>query len=71
MKAHIYRTDFTDDGPVESLHRVFTGPKENLDAEVAHLNAMRIQKPMRPDLRYKTGELLHSPTKFEAVPFAS
>jgi hypothetical protein len=68
MKAHIYRTDFTDDGPVESLHREFDGPQESLDAEVAHLNALKICKPQHPDLRYKTGEIFHPPTTFAAVP---
>jgi hypothetical protein len=68
MKSYIMRTDYTDNGPVESLHREFDGPQESLDREVATLNAMKICKPMRPDLRYKTGQLLHPPTTFVAVP---
>ena len=68
MKSSIMRMDYTDAGPVESLHRVFEGQQENLDAEVAHLNALRICTPQRPDLRYKTGKLLHEPTTFVAVP---
>jgi hypothetical protein len=68
---HILRTDYTDAGPVESLHRVFTGPKELLDAEVASLNAAKLRKPKHPDLRDSSGELFHPPTEFVAIPLAS
>ena len=71
MKWTILRTDYTDDGPVESIHRTFEGPKEILDLEVAQLNALKLSKPQRPDLRYKTGKMLHEPTTFVAIPLAS
>jgi hypothetical protein len=68
MKAHIYRTDFTDDGPVESLHREYDGCPEGLEREIAQLNAAKLRKPKRPDLRDSSGELFHPPTLFTAVP---
>jgi len=70
MKATIYRKDYMDDGPVESLYRVFEGEKENLDAEVARLNAQKVRRPKRPDLRDSSGELFHPPTEFRFEPEA-
>jgi hypothetical protein len=64
----IMKTEYTDAGPVESLHSVFTGPEEHCRVVVARLNEMKFRRPKHPTLRDATGELFHPPTKFEAVP---
>lgn len=68
IRATIFRKDYTDDGPVETIHREFAGTQDELERELEMLNEAKFRKPRHPLARIASGELFHPPSEFRSEP---